>query len=388
MEHWGAVMNNFLANNSDELIARCKAKVARRPGWPATAQLRNGVPLFLEQLRRTLLAQEEGQAGESIRISRASGGDVQALSALGVTAAVLGKELLELGYSVDQVVHAYGDLCQAIAELAAERDEPFSIDEVRTLNQCLDKAIADAVTELSVQREAAFARRQAAEVNERLGFLVHELRNSLGTATLAVSAIEMGNLPMASATGSVLKRSLTALTSLVDHTLDEVRVKADAMSRSEPFSLALFIDDAASAAALNASERGCTFAAPAVHHDLGIAGNRERLLAALANLLGNAFKFTQPHTEVMLLAYAAGDQVYIDVEDHCGGLTADNVEKMFKPFSHRHDDKTGLGLGLVIARQSVEADAGTLTVRNLAGTGCVFTIRLPRHDLHGSSAYS
>jgi signal transduction histidine kinase len=169
---------------------------------------------------------------------------------------------------------------------------------------------------------------------------------------------------------------------LVDHTLDEVRVKADAMSRSEPFSLALFIDDAASAAALKASERGCAFAVPAVDHDLGIAGNRERLLAALANLLGNAFKFTQPHTEVMLLAYAAGDQVYIDVEDHCGGLTADNVEKMFKPFSQRHDDKTGLGLGLVIARQSVEADAGTLTVRNLAGTGCIFTIRLPRHDLH------
>ena len=375
-------MRNFLANNRSELIARCKAKVAQQPRRAATEeQLRNGVPLFLEQLRRTLLAAEEGHAGEKMRNSGALGGDARALSQLGVTAAAHGKELLELGYSVDQVVHDYGDLFQAIADLAAERHTRFSIDEVRTLNQCLDKAIADAVTELSVQRGAALARQHAAEVNERLGFLVHELRNSLGTATLAVSALEMGNLPISGATGNVLKRSLAALTTLVDQTLDEVRVKADAMSQSEPFSLALFIADAASEAALKASERGCALAAPAVDHDLGIAGNRERLLAALANLLGNAFKFSQPHTEVVLFAYAAGDRVYIDVEDHCGGLTAGNVEQMFKPFSQRHDDKTGLGLGLVIARQSVEADAGTLTVRNVAGTGCVFTISLPRHKL-------
>jgi len=382
MDPGSAVVHNFLANNRDELIARCKTKVAQRPKRAATEeQLRNGIPLFLEQLRRTLEVDEEGRAGENIRISAASGGDAQALSALGVTAAVHGKELLELGYSVDQVVHDYGDLFKTIIDLADERHTLFSIDEARTLDQCLNKAIADAVTELSVQRGAALARRQAAEVTKQLGFLAHELRNSLGTATFAVSAIEIGNLPMSGATGGVLKRSLAALTTLVNDTLGEVRVKADAMAKSEPFSLALFIADATSAAALNASERGCAFAAPAVDHHLGIVGNRDRLLAALANLLSNAFKFNQPHTEVTLLAYAAGEWVHIDVEDHCGGLSPGDTEKMFKPFSQRHDDKTGLGLGLVIARQSVEAEGGTLSVKNVAGTGCVFTISLPRHPL-------
>lgn len=375
-------MHDFLANNRSELIARCKANVARRAGRAATEeQLRSGIPLFLKQLRRTLLAEEAGQAGNSVAISAASGGAAQAVSETGVTAAAHGKDLLELGYSVDQVVHDYGDLFQAITDLAAERGTPFGGDEVRTLNRCLDLTIADAVTELSVQRGTALARQRDAEVNEQLGFLVHELRNSLITAKLAVSAIEIGNLPMSGATGSVLKRSLAALTTLVSHTLDEVRVKADTLSRSEPFSLALFIADAASAAALDASERGCTLVAPAVDHDVGIAGNRERLLAALANLLGNAFKFTQPHTDVTLLAYAAGDRVYIEVEDHCGGLSAGDAEQMFKPFSQRGDDKSGLGLGLVIARQAVEADAGTLRVKNVPGTGCIFTISLPRHEL-------
>ena len=375
-------MHEFLANNRDELIARCKAKVARRPRRAATEeQLRNGIPLFLEQLRRTLVAEVGGESRESLKISGASGGDAQALSEMGVSAAAHGKQLLELGFSVDQVVHDYGDLCQAITDLAVERDAPFSIDQFRTLNRCLDNAIADAVTEFSVQRDATIARRQSAEVNQRVGFLVHELRNSVGTATLAVAALEMGNLPISGATGGVLKRSLAALVSLIDHTLDEVRINAAAASHGQAFSLALFIADAARAAALDALQRGCLLSVPVVAPQLGIAGNRERLLAALANVLQNAFKFTRPSTEVTLTAYAVGERVFMDVQDHCGGLPEGDAEMMFTLFSQRRDDKTGLGLGLSIARQSVAADGGTLSVKNVPGSGCVFTISLPLHTL-------
>lgn len=375
-------MHRFLANNRDELIARCKAKVAMRPRRAATeAQLRNGVPLFLEQLRRTLEAEEGGEAAESLKISGASGGDGQTLSEMGVSAAAHGKQLLQLGFSVDQVVHDYGDLCQAITDLAVERDAPFSIDQFRTLNRCLDNAIADAVTEFSFQRDATIARQQSAEVNERIGFLVHELRNSVGTAALAVAALELGNLPISGATGSVLKRSLAALVSLIDHTLDEVRINAAAAAQGQAFSLALFIADAARAAALDAAQRGCLFSVPVVAPQLEIAGNRERLLAALANVLQNAFKFTRPSTEVTLTAYAVGERVFMDVQDHRGGLPEGDAEKLFIPFSQRSDDKTGLGLGLSIARQSVEADGGTLSVKNSPGSGCVFTLSLPRQAM-------
>jgi hypothetical protein len=50
---------------------------------------------------------------------------------------------MELGYSVDHVVHDYSDLCQAITGLAIERDAPFAIEEFRTLNRCLDNATCD-----------------------------------------------------------------------------------------------------------------------------------------------------------------------------------------------------------------------------------------------------
>ncbi|MBT2325891.1 HAMP domain-containing histidine kinase [Variovorax paradoxus] len=375
-------MHRFLSNNKDELIARCKAKVAQRPRREATAaQLANGIPMFLDQLMRTLEAQENGEMGESLRISGAAGGDATALSEMGVSAAAHGKELLGLGFSVDQVVHDYGDLCQAITDLAVERDAPFSVDEFRTLNRCLDNAIADAVTAFGIWRDASVALQQSSEENERLGMLVHELRNYLHTATLAFSALEAGKAPIGGAIGAVLKRSLTSLAALLNLSLSQVRDTAE--NPQEPaFSVAVFAAEAKNAASLDASAKGCTFSVLDVDAALGISGNRERLLAALVNLLQNAFKFTHAHTEVTLSAYAVGDYVWVDVEDHCGGLPTGATTSIFQPFVQVGDNKSGLGLGLSIARRNVEADGGVLTVRDVPGTGCVFTIKLPRRTLH------
>jgi len=374
-------MHSFLANNRDELIARCKAKVAQRPHRAATpAQLANGIPMFLEQLTRTLLVEEEGDVAEGVRISGPAGGDRTALSQIGVTATAHGRVLMELGYSVDQVVHDYGDLCQAITDLAVERDAPFSVDQFRTLNRCLDNAIADAVTEFSAQRDVSISRQQSAGENERLGILVHELRNSLQTAVLGFTALESGTVPIGGSTGALVKRSLGALSNLLDRSLGDVRLHAGTTD-THAFPLAAFIADAKSIASLGAIARGCALAVPEVDASIAIVGNRDHLLAALINLLQNACKFTHPHTQVTLHAYADGDRVSIDVRDHCGGLPSGFSEKMFKPFAQGSSDRSGLGLGLSIARRSVETEGGSLTVRDVPGTGCIFTISLPRHSL-------
>jgi signal transduction histidine kinase len=111
-----------------------------------------------------------------------------------------------------------------------------------------------------------------------------------------------------------------------------------------------------------------------------LCGDRQLLLAAAGNLLQNAFKFTQPGTEVTLHAHASGDRILIDVEDGCGGLPAGDAERLFVAFEQRGDDRSGVGLGLSIARRSVEANRGTLTARDMPGRGCVFTIDLPNAD--------
>lgn len=379
-------MHGFLTHNRDDLIARCAAKVAERPNRAATpSQLANGIPLFLEQLTRTLEAEEEGDAAEGERISGPAGGDVAALSPIGVAATAHGGALMRLGYTVDQVVHDYGDLCQAITDLAVERDAPFSVTQFRTLNRCLDNAIADAVTEFSAQRDATVSLRNSEDENERLGNLVHELRNYLHTATLAFTALESGSVPIRGSTGALVKRSMLSLSRLLDQSLDEVRAKASASHATHVFSLADFVEDARSIALLDATGRGNAIVVPAVDRDIGVAGHREHLLAALANLLQNASKFTRPRTEVTLHAHADAERVLIQVQDMCGGLAPGFMETMFKPFTQGSVNRSGLGLGLSIARRSIERDFGTLTVRDIPGSGCVFTICLPRHSL--SSAY-
>jgi signal transduction histidine kinase len=375
------MMHEFLSNNRDDLIERCRVKVAHRPARGATVrQLQSGVPLFLDQLIQTLRVEQTAEPMDSRKISGPSGGE-SSFSEMGTAAAQHGRQLLELGFSVDQVVHDYGDLCQAITDLAYERDAPFQVDEFRTLNRCLDNAIADAVTEFSYQHDSASADRHVVEMNERLGFFAHELRNFLQTATLAFTATKAGNLSLSGATGSVLERSLIGLRDLIDHSLAEVRLTGASPTPPQMFSLADFINEIKQAADLGAQARECGFTVSDVDKGLAVCANRDLLFSALGNLLQNAFKFTHHHTEVTLDAYAVAGRILIEVKDHCGGLSASDVDSMFQPFRQNGVDRTGLGLGLSIARRSVEASEGVLSVRDIPDTGCVFTISLPRYAM-------
>lgn len=373
------MLHDFLSNNTDELTKRCRAKVADRDGRNATEpQLRNGVPMFLDQLIRTLRVEQTDEPMESRKISGPSGGGL-AVSEVSVTAAEHGRALLSLGLTVDQVVHDYGDLCQSITDLAFERDVPFNVDEFRTLNRCLDNAIAEAVTEFSGQRDSDLADKHATEANQKMGFFAHELRNLLHVSNLSFAAAKAGNLSLSGATGAVLERSLKALGVLIEQSIAEVR-KTQEGEVASAFPLSEFILELKSAGDLAAKIRGCRFFTSAVAPDLAIFGNRDLLYSAVWNLLQNAFKFTHVDTEVTLNAYALEDRILIDVKDHCGGLDPGAAESMFAPFTQQGKDKSGLGLGLSIAEQCVLSNGGVLSVLNVAGSGCIFTINLPRHD--------
>lgn len=206
------MLHDFLIANRADLIDRCRLKVAqRRVPKASDTELDHGIPLFLDQLIKSLRVEQSAEPMQSRKISGPAGGGRPTLSEIGASAVLHGRELLTHGFTVDQVVHDYGDLCQGITDLAFERDAPISIDEFRTLNRCLDNAIADAVTEFSYQRDTLVADKAAQAMNERLGFLAHELRNLINTATLAVTAIKARNVGVVGATGATLDRSLIGL---------------------------------------------------------------------------------------------------------------------------------------------------------------------------------
>jgi len=376
------VLYRFLIDNRANLIERCRAKVAQRAATTNVAEPSDdGVPLFLDQLIKTLEIEQTLQPLRSRKVSGPSGGGKPVLSEIGETAARHGKSLQTHGFTIEQVVHDYGDLCQAITDLAFEVDMAIETDEFRTLNRCLDNAIANAVTEFSYQRDSIIADTHAHAWNERLGFFAHELRNLIHTATLALAAIKAGNVGVSGATASILERSLVGVRNLVDRSLAEVRIAAGLPVQHRLFSLAEFVAEVRSSASLEAMVHGCTLNVAAVEPLLAIDADRDLLMAAVGNLLQNAFKFTHHGTEVTLNAYAVADRILMDVEDNCGGLPAGAAATMFKPFVQYGANKTGLGLGLSIARLSVESNSGVLSVRDIPGSGCVFTIDLPRHSL-------
>ncbi len=374
------MLQDFIRTNRATLIARCRSKVATRRAPRATEQeLWYGIPLFLDQLVDALGRQEAGDSSAPgpAPMTPAAAQTTSSQCAIGKTAAQHGNELLRRGFTVSQVVHDYGDLCQAITDLAIEQDATVSAAGFRTLNRCLDEAIAGAVTEFGRQREELTSDELTRAANERLGFLAHELRNLIGNSILAVATIKKGNVGLRGATGALLDRSLMGLRDLVDRALVDVRLTAGLPARRERIVVADFVAAVQVAATIDATVRDLEFIVPPIEEDLAVEGDRQILAAAVANLLQNAVKFTRPHGRVSLTAHSAGDRLLIDVEDECGGLPDGRAEELFQPFAQLGAERTGLGLGLAISRRGVEANGGRLHVRNLPGTGCVFTIDLP-----------
>ncbi|MEO8258360.1 MAG: HAMP domain-containing sensor histidine kinase [Acidobacteriota bacterium] len=368
------MLDAFVAEHREEILRRCRAKVATRAEpTPTPAELAYGVPRFLDQLVDALRDR------------------LLSTSAINDSAALHGHNRHLQGFSVSQVVHDYGDVCQSISDLALQLNAPISVEDFRTLNGCLDDAIASAVTEHGrgnqSQVDAA-----AARDDERLGFLAHEIRNLVGTASVAFEVLRTGKVGVEGSTGKVLQRSLSALRDLINRSVAEVRLRHDIRDRTR-FDIAAFIADLGPAARLDADARGLSFHVLPGDAEVQVDADRAILAATVANLLQNAFKFTRPGTAVTLRASATSERVLIEVEDECGGLPEGNVAGLFQPFEQRGVDRSGLGLGLAISRWGAEANGGRLDARNLPDHGCIFTVDLPRPDrppfaalVHGDAA--
>src|SRR4051812_26545745 len=373
------MLYQFLAENESDLIERCSMKAEKRP-LPKDTSVHHGIPVFIRQLTDILRVEKMPGLVRNRRVSGPSGGGRRAPSEMSQTATIHGRELLDHGFTVDQVVHAYGDVCQSVADLALELHMQFEIDEFRSLNRCLDDAIADAVTEFSYQRETLNAYKHSAAMNLQVGMLAHELRNLVHTATVTFAAIKAGTVGMSGSTSTAMERTLVAMRRLVDRSVAEVRMDVGMPMHSQIFALTDLIVELKSSAALEADVHKCVFFVGSVDSELAIEADRHLVAAAIGNLLQNAFKFTHPGTEVTLSAYGAGNRILIDVADHCGGLPWSDPEKVFLPFAQGGTDKRGLGSGLSVSRRSVEANKGKLRVQDRPGVGCVFTIDLPRHS--------
>ena len=356
------MLRAFLAENREELIERCRSKVAlRRAPRAPPAETLQGVPLFLSQLVATFPDGVVSVPETELRAAQA--------------AAKHGQELLRSGFTIEQVVHDYGDLCQAITELAAERAAPIPPDDFGILNIRLDQAIASAVAAYSQQHAIAVASESKLAADERLAALASEMRNLLNTSMLAISAMKRGSVGFGGATAAALDRSISRMRGLVDLTLAEIRHESCDSPHPEIIEIAPFIAAVQLAAAVEAANRGCDVTVVA-EPDIYVDADRHALGGALINLLTGVLRSMQRDGHIFLSARAREGRVIIDVEDSGASLETGALREILSCFADRDSATTALGSALLCSAQGVEASGGTLTARAMAGRGCLYTIDL------------
>ena len=207
--HYTMTLHEFIARYREELIERTRVKVALRAEPRArTHEFVNVTQLFLTQLGAILEREAAQSTPDGVE--------------MGLSATRNGSDLLRQGFSIAQVVHHYGDLCQAITELALELRLPIATGDFHTLNRCLDDAIASAVTEYARQHDLDVS----GEEVRRQDFLVYQLRNCLQTALLAFQMVKSGKVGMTGSTVAILEQSLFRLRDLIDRSVSEVRLSA------------------------------------------------------------------------------------------------------------------------------------------------------------------
>ena len=140
--------------------------------------------------------------------------------AINQSASQHGGDLRRQGFNVSQVVHDYGDVCQAITEMAVERNRDITSDDFRMLNRCLDDAIAGAVTEFGRKPDPSAGADASEEATPRA--LARELVNSIDSAIIAFEAIKGGSVGLTGSTGRLLDQRLVNAHNLSERLLEEL----------------------------------------------------------------------------------------------------------------------------------------------------------------------
>jgi hypothetical protein len=227
-DNLGGMLKKFLISHQRDLVEDCKEKVAARfaPADPPNI-VDQGVPIFLKQLIEALTTRPSASSDDGDLEKR-----IPFPKEIGQSAALCGTELFRRGFTVDQVVHGYGDICQAITELAVELEDNIDSDDFRILNGCLDNAIAGAVTAYAEGQETAIDD-LVGERKERLSDLRENRRQLVHIAVQAFTAMRTGGLGLTGATGGLLMHALTELQSLSDQPLAEAEAAARWVSEQD-----------------------------------------------------------------------------------------------------------------------------------------------------------
>jgi signal transduction histidine kinase len=181
----------------------------------------------------------------------------------------------------------------------------------------------------------------------------------------------------------IMDRNVDRLTSLVSDVLEVARLQTGRLAlQKQPFDLAVLLRESLDAFQEPARMEGQTLELQSPSQ-LEVYGDPARLTQVLFNLVNNALKFTPRGGRIQISAKAQGDFARVQVTDTGVGLTPEQHEKLFRPFSQAHDSRhitrSGTGLGLYICKGFVEEHGGAMGVESPGpNQGSTFHFTIPR----------
>lgn len=224
--------------------------------------------------------------------------------------------------------------------------------------------------------------------DEFMSVVAHELRTPLNTLFMDVQMRKMlldrGKIAVFDAAYLEKmvardQRQVQSMVRLIDDMLDVTRIRSNHLSiRPAPFDLQALLARVVGNLSLQAQAAG---SAITLHTDQPVTGcwDEFRIEQVVTNLLTNALRYGNGKpVEVSVLRL--GGSVAIQVRDQGKGIPVQDQQRIFDPFERavgRDDSTSGLGLGLYITRQLVEAHGGTINVQSQEAAGSLFSVTLP-----------
>jgi signal transduction histidine kinase/CheY-like chemotaxis protein len=277
----------------------------------------------------------------------------------------------------------------AAGKLEARSGIRYGTEEIGSLARALDEMAATLQRKESARGMAERELRAADQrKDEFLAMLAHELRNPLAPISTGAHLLKLLHSDNAqiSQTCAIIARQVDHMTSLVDDLLDVSRVTRGLVAlSSQVLDLRAVIDDAAEQIRPLIAARRHRMVIDVPPEAAPVSGDHKRLVQVVANLLGNATKYTPEGGRINLRLVADGATYLLTISDDGIGMDPNLVKRVFDLFTQaeRTPDRSqgGLGLGLALARSLVELHGGAVDAHSDGlGQGSTFSVRLPRHS--------
>jgi signal transduction histidine kinase len=267
----------------------------------------------------------------------------------------------------------------AIVLLAAKAEDPFGERDRQLMRVMLQRAAEVIARDQLVEKQRQDDRRRVEFERELVGIVSHDLRNPLSVVTMGASSLLMRADELDDQTVRTVARirnAAEAAARLIEDLLDFTRARLgtgipvqrtmgnvhDVVVRAANDVLAAFPD----------RTLGIRTAGPP-----SACFDEQRLAQVISNLVTNAIKYSAPDSPITLTCTVTSETIGIDVHNEGAPIPEDLLPRLFEPLRKKHGGRAGLGLGLFIVSEIVQAHGGTVTVDSRAGAGTTFAIRLP-----------